>query len=935
MPVFARLATAIGITVIAATGACAAVFTPAEFSVTPNGAASYSLAIRVPPGTAGMEPKLSLTYSSQAGDGHLGVGWSLAGLSAISRCPQTQAQDGARGGVNFDAGDRFCLDGQRLVATSGSYGASGTRYGTEREMFSQITSFGVAGTGPAYFVAKTKAGLTLEYGNTADSRVEAQGQSTVRVWALNRIADSKGNYLTVTYTEDAANGDFYPSRIDYTGNSTNGQQPYNSVRFVYQARPAPVPLYQAGSLIRNAVQLAKIQTYASVSLVKEYRLTYGTGDTSQRPQITGLSECDAAGSCLLPQSFTWQPFGPAAFPAASLWYAGYGSSAGGWSNFNTYPRYLADVDGDGKADVVGFASDGAYVSISSGSAIGAASRWVAAFGTTQGWSDNNTYPRYVADVNGDGKADVVGFAGDGVYVSLSSGASFAAPVRWTTGFGTGAGYTNNDVAPRALADVNGDGLPDVVGFAPDGVYVALNTGTTFSAPTRWIAAYGVNAGGWSNNTTYPRYVVDVNGDAFADIVGFASGGVNVSLSTGTGFGAATVWTANFGTVAGYTDNNVNPRRLADVNGDALPDVVGFANNGVYVSLNTGRAFLSPAFWYAGYGVSAGGWSNDLTYPRYVADVNGDGKADVIGFASGGVMVSLSTGNAFATASTWNASFGTSAGYSDNNVNPRFLADIDGDGLADVVGFASPGVTVSRSNNHQFPDLLTSFANGLGATTTVTYKPLTDAATYVKDTTSAYPTVDLQIPMYVAASAVSANGVGGTNTSTYRYGGLKADANGRGLLGFRWLEATQVETNITSRSEFRQDWPYVGMPSLVRKTLPGAGNGGVLNSTTSTYGCEDFDATSGCQVAPGKRYFPYLSQAAEASWDLNGTAMPTVTTTQSVDCASTPTTCYGNVTQITVSTGDGYSKTTTNTYTNDPANWILGRLVRAVVTSSTP
>lgn len=131
--------------------AWAAVFTPGEFAVSPTGAATYTIPIRVPPGTAGMEPKLALVYNSQAGNGLLGVGWSLSGLSAITRCPQTVAQDGVKGGVNYDANDRFCLDGQRLVAISGVYGADSTEYRTERESFAKIVSYGTAGNGPAWF----------------------------------------------------------------------------------------------------------------------------------------------------------------------------------------------------------------------------------------------------------------------------------------------------------------------------------------------------------------------------------------------------------------------------------------------------------------------------------------------------------------------------------------------------------------------------------------------------------------------------------------------------------------------------------------------------------------------------------------------------------------------------------------------------------------
>src|SRR5690242_20088779 len=191
--------------------AAAVMTTPGQFAVSESGAATYTIPIQVPPGVAGVEPKLALTYNSQSGNGLLGVGWSLSGLSAVTRCAQTVAQDGAKGGVNFDANDRFCLDGQRLIVISGTYGADGTESRTERESFTRVISYGSAGSGPAWFKVWTKSGQLIEYGNTGDSRVEAQGKSTVRVWAVNKVQDTKGNYFSVTYTEDNANGDYYPS----------------------------------------------------------------------------------------------------------------------------------------------------------------------------------------------------------------------------------------------------------------------------------------------------------------------------------------------------------------------------------------------------------------------------------------------------------------------------------------------------------------------------------------------------------------------------------------------------------------------------------------------------------------------------------------------------------------------------------------------------
>lgn len=258
--------------VLAAVGA-----TPGNFTVSDTGAASYTIALAVPPGTAGMEPKLALSYSSLGGGGLMGTGWSLSGLTAISRCGRTITQDGINAGVQLANGDRFCLDGQRLIAISGEYGADGTEYRTEIESYTKVVSHGGADGDPQYFKAWTKSGQIVEYGNADDSRIEAQGKTVAVAWAANRITDTKGNYLTFSYTEDNANTQYTLDRIDYTGNDAAGAAPYNSVRFTYADLHSEVSkyvkdTYLAGSLVKRTKALTKIESYADATLVREYRL---------------------------------------------------------------------------------------------------------------------------------------------------------------------------------------------------------------------------------------------------------------------------------------------------------------------------------------------------------------------------------------------------------------------------------------------------------------------------------------------------------------------------------------------------------------------------------------------------------------------------------------------------------------------------------------
>src|SRR3954470_14697553 len=89
--------------------------TPGTFSISSTGEATYVMPLVAAPGRAGVEPSLSLTYDSAGGDGVLGVGFSLGGLSAISRCPSNLASDGEIRGVRYDAADKLCLDGKRLI----------------------------------------------------------------------------------------------------------------------------------------------------------------------------------------------------------------------------------------------------------------------------------------------------------------------------------------------------------------------------------------------------------------------------------------------------------------------------------------------------------------------------------------------------------------------------------------------------------------------------------------------------------------------------------------------------------------------------------------------------------------------------------------------------------------------------------------------------
>ena len=310
--------------------------------------------------------------------------------------------------------------------------------------------------------------------------------------------------------------------------------------------------------------------------------------------------------------------------------------AHGW-RVSDHPRMFGDVDGDGDDDAVGFGLDGIYVALSNGDGTfqSSATKWTSALDYSHGWRVSD-HPRMLADVDGDGDDDAVGFGLDGIYVALSDGSSFAAnATKWTSALDYSHGWRVSD-HPRMFADVDGDGDADAVGFGVDGIYVALSDGSSFAAnATKWTSAFDYNHG-W-RVSDHPRMFADVDGDGDDDAVGFGLDGIYVALSDGSSFAAnATRWTTAFDYTHGWRVSD-HPRMFADVDGDGRADAVGFGLDGIYVALSDGSSFeTNPtrgtiAFDYAH------GWRVSQ-HPRMFADVNGDGMADAAGFGLDGVYV---------------------------------------------------------------------------------------------------------------------------------------------------------------------------------------------------------------------------------------------------------------------------------------------------------
>ncbi|MDJ0710644.1 MAG: hypothetical protein QNJ14_09650 [Woeseiaceae bacterium] len=374
---------------------------------------------------------------------------------------------------------------------------------------------------------------------------------------------------------------------------------------------------------------------------------------------------------------------------------------GGFSSWDgsLYQRRLRDINADGIADLTGFGPDGFWVAIGSDAGFLPATLVRPEFANddqdpANPNADGITYEfkKYLlANVGGDATPDIVAFDAGGVLVAINDGnGGFDQPDFWTDQFGAA-----NGVLPIAqVADINSDGLNDIVAFEAAGVRTAISFGINFSVQDSSIHTpqYGSNQG-WTDNNV--RTVADVNGDGYPDIVGFFQTDTMATLNDQSGG-----FNGQVRRVPAFADNSSyfvdrHPRMATDITGDdsGTADLVAFANQGAFAvrsrqdDFEQGGYALSSEFGYFD------GW-RVAEHPRYVMDINNDGFNDLIGFAPTAVKYALNTGSNgfFEAPKNWP---NVESIFIDDWVgvlDARLVGDVNGDGIADLVGIDANSVT---------------------------------------------------------------------------------------------------------------------------------------------------------------------------------------------------------------------------------------------------
>ncbi|MEO0616403.1 MAG: RHS repeat-associated core domain-containing protein [Pseudomonadota bacterium] len=846
-PYRSRLAIALslllGLVVSAAAYASAVGAVLGEASVDPSGAANYKIPLLVPKGTAGMQPDLALLYSSRAPNGQVGFGWSLTGLSAISRCPRTIAQDGVRGGVNFDANDRFCLDGQRLkLEGTGVYGGNNVYYRTEIESYQRVQSKGGSTASPSYFVVQDKAGLKRFYGRnghsgSSDGYINVAGGSnstlngSARLWAISRIEDKHGNHIRYFYGENTTTGEYYPSSIAYYNNL--GTQ-IGKVDFSYdQSRQDMAYGYgRDGTVTAMSLRLTKLTVYGrGSSAVREYRMSYSVSPHSKISRLASVTLCSgtlATDSCLAPIQMDWED-GQKSVHTQTTQLT--------WPN-NVSNKYI-DMNGDGRTDVV--LHDDGYIKYK----LGGTSTWVTNIFLSGSYKMQYALP---IDYNRDGLQDLLIANTNGYwYLLRSTGTGFVVQ-------GLSILHGNAYADSPALIDFDNDGHVDLLTKGNNKIKYVRSNGAAIGSHSgnRSVVTTGFTAhkdqvispmefdGQFGTELYVSMKGCSTSGSGGGGPGGGGGGGVmNSSAGPGGKFsgGGIGTFTSGSGSTQGVT-STVNCTATAGVlfwNGVSLEDIHGVPTEDTPVMIDIngdgltdiGRQYEDSLDGYktkwdvylnkgGSFELKTVGFEDKDDTKFQIFDYNLDGKADILA-AGQTYFEAIYERNGNILRETTNISR-HQCGY--------VSSDVNGDSLSDIV-YLSCGSSPNWnrwSHRGSKADLMTRVTDGLGKSVDFSYGALSDmrfedrlyeghlaggADTSLANITSFRGPI-MVVESVATDSGYLTSGVSSKVVTTYSYAGAKIDIDGRGFLGFHRIKTINSNSPVESLNFHSQTFPYTGM-----------------------------------------------------------------------------------------------------------------------------
>ena len=803
-----------------------------------TGAATYRIPIEVPPGRGGIAPQIALTYNSYQGSSWVGVGWNLD-LGSIQRSTK-------RGVVYSE--DDYVATVNGGTAELVPWTAAGQ--GCFRSFIEgTYTKYCKSGDG---WVVTTKDGTKYFYGTSSGSR-QANGTNIFR-WYLDRVEDTKTNYMEISYTQDQ--GEVYLSQINYTGNVQGGLSPTHQVNFLLENenRTDIAWMYTTNYLTKMAKRLKTIEVKGNGDFQRKYVLDYGAySPSSSRSVLRSVTQYGKDGQSVLYRTFGWQQGGTTGtFALTST------------TTEASVDQFTGDVNGDGKADLMAVIHNGGFqtaflrTAISNGDGT-----FVYHSQEVAMWEPTICY-WFSGDANGDGKSDFMGVCKLGswvaLYTALSNGDGTFQSLTQTTNWGW-------DYRHRFfIGDVNGDGKADFmlaalhgphdsIGYYHACLHTALSniTGTTGSytqtgQDTDW---------GWDNAHVWMPG--DINGDGLTDFMLAAIHGPHggTTYNHVSFHAAVSLGNGSFNTTISQDTalmwDYYQQFMPGDVNGDGKTDFLRASNSYNYYHFSVGLSDGNGHFEILSQLTSIP--ASSRIFP---GDVNGDGKTDfmiVHDFGYPGLILStaLSKGDGTYAYTTYQTSWPAYTWIDENQVYAQIMpGDVNGDGKTDFLHCLGDSGFRVRTGLSQGPlDLMVSATNILGGTSSITYKP-----------SSAYANSKLPFIMQTASEITNSDGRGNSYTTKYAYEGGYFVFPNREFWGFNkaWVyKWNGVENETWTETHFIQDW--------VRKGLIGfqAVNSreGHLRTVVNGWSVSD--------PLPGGAYFPYLLQSNTVVTDYGATA----------------------------------------------------------------
>ena len=305
--------------------------TKGELEVSSGGQALYKVPIALPPTIQNFAPKIDLQYQSGTLSGIAGVGWSIEGVSTISRIASRRDIDGFKDGVDFDGNDKLSLDGQRLILVSGSYWGDGSFYETELKSNLKVKQIG----------SKNSASFIVYYPDGSLSWYGKYGSRTARdefKYFLVMRKDANGNRIRFEYDKKYGE-ELYLSQIKF-GNYgfvldesdsfisipkegddvvsfpivDGGRTPTpqyivksgNRIIFSYKEVDRYEKGYAGGKQIEKKALLLSIEVYSEDELFKKYSLTHDFDFDSGFQRVIQIKEFNGDGEGANPIVFEYE-----------------------------------------------------------------------------------------------------------------------------------------------------------------------------------------------------------------------------------------------------------------------------------------------------------------------------------------------------------------------------------------------------------------------------------------------------------------------------------------------------------------------------------------------------------------------------------------------------------------------------------------------------